>query len=550
MKYTIRDLLASGKFPMLHLLYGAEGIEREVKGIRIIEVEDMERFLYGNDILLTSFKVYQSMSRQNFLTHLEGLLKTDVSAFIVKRRTEYDPEGMYFNCLVQTCSKYYIPVLEIPQDLYYWEIIKYVMVQIFDKNTARLTYFKLTHDNFTSILLKRKDVSKITQDVLYLLDKMLGNPVALYYCNNVCFASTNQDMSRFVLKADAEEYHPDIITKFEYLKQQTDYVQYIVKLDILGRVVVHLVITEQNSPLTGLDYMALENAIITLQYSFISSFVQNEIEKKYQRDIGYSMLSGMLSNSEMDDVAHMIDLSAQQTYRVIEFHTIPKSADGKYTNEQLEEVGIIEGELTRLLPEKTIYRNMNQIFYIHAVPDGEGELEFRKQMEELQRTVQKQIVHRKMDTDFQVGIGKVVQGYRKLKESFEDAKRALKYIDLIRTMFGDPTISVLDCSKLGFFQMFDQMQEPEELLQYVPESLKRLYRHDKEHNGELMETLQVYLDNNLSAKKASQELNVHYRTITYRIEKIQEISGIDFHNVSEMLAVRNGLVLLKIAMKK
>ena len=549
MKYTIRELLRSGKFPMLHLVAGAAGIDREVKGVRIIEVEDMERFLYGKDILLTGFKVYRSMNRQRFTGHLEELLKKDVSAFIVKRKAENDPDGMYFDCLVQICSTHNIPVLEIPKDLYYWEIVKYVMMQIFDKGTARLTYFKLTHDNFTNILLKSRDVSNLATDILYLLDKMIGNPVALYYSNNVCFASTNQDMSRFILKEDAEEYHPDIITKFEYLKQKTEYVQYIVKLDILGCVVIHLVITEKNSPLTGLDYMALENAIITLQYSFISSFVQNEIEKKYQRDIGYGILSGSLSSREMDEVAYMINLSENQTYRVIEFHTIPRSADGKYTKEQLEEVGIIEGELVRLLPEETIYRNMNQIFYIHAVPAGEGEFQFRKQMEELQRVIQKQIVHRKKNTDFQIGIGKVVQGYRNLKESFEDAKRALNYIDLIRMMSGDPTIAVLDCSKLGFFQIFDQIQEPEDLLQYVPESLKRLYRYDREHNGELLETLQMYLNNNQSTKKTSQELNVHYRTITYRLEKIQEISGIDFHNANEILAVQNGLVILKIVRK-
>ena len=39
---------------------------------------------------------------------------------------------------------------------------------------------------------------------------------------------------------------------------------------------------------------------------------------------------------------------------------------------------------------------------------------------------------------------------------------------------------------------------------------------------------------------------VHYRTVTYRMKKIVEISGMNFDNVTEMLAVRNGLIILRI----
>ena len=38
---------------------------------------------------------------------------------------------------------------------------------------------------------------------------------------------------------------------------------------------------------------------------------------------------------------------------------------------------------------------------------------------------------------------------------------------------------------------------------------------------------------------------VHYRTISYRLEKIKQISGIDFDNANEVLAVSNGLIIYK-----
>lgn len=49
-----------------------------------------------------------------------------------------------------------------------------------------------------------------------------------------------------------------------------------------------------------------------------------------------------------------------------------------------------------------------------------------------------------------------------------------------------------------------------------------------------------------SANKA-EKLYVNYRTLSGRLKKIKDISGIDFKNSAEMLAVRNGIVLFKMA---
>ena len=39
---------------------------------------------------------------------------------------------------------------------------------------------------------------------------------------------------------------------------------------------------------------------------------------------------------------------------------------------------------------------------------------------------------------------------------------------------------------------------------------------------------------------------VHYRTIMYRMKNSEVISGMDYENVTEMLAVGNGLIILRI----
>ena len=546
MAYTVRKLLESEQFPKMKLLCGEKGLDLEVKGIRIIEIEDMERYLTGGEILITSFQVYLSCSDREVEQHFEDLVKSDISGFIVKKRKEYDPTGRRLSLLEKHCKKYEIPLVEISEDSYYWGIIRYVIMQVFDKDTARLKYFKITHDNFNTFILNNNGSCNTASDIIKFLSVMIENPVVLYYGNLNCMVSTNSDNSKLILSDEIQPYKPNIITKFQYMKQMKgSCVQYVVKFAILSEVEIYITITEENRELTELDYMAIENAIINLQYGFLSEFAQDEVKKKYQRDIVHNILNGLLSSKEMTEAAAQLGMKESDTYRVVDFHTIKKNVQRKYTKEQLQEVGVIVGELMYLLPDALIYRNMDQIVMIQQVDSNQTELEYQKEMEEVEDVIQRSILYRKKDTDFQIGIGKSVEGYQRLKESYHEASRAIKYIDIIRLVTGDKNKSVVHYSNLGFFQIFGEIDDVTELERYIPETLKKLYLYDDEHKGELITTLQMYLRNNQSIKKTASAMFVHYRTISYRLEKIKQISGINFDNANEVLAVSNGLIIYK-----
>ena len=546
MAYTVRKLLESEQFPKMKLLCGEKGLDLEVKGIRIIEIEDMERYLTGGEILITSFQVYLSCNDREVEQHFEDLVKSDISGFIVKKRKEYDPTGRRLSLLEKHCKKYEIPLVEISEDLHYWGIIRYVIMQVFDKATARLKYFKITHDNFNAFILNNNGSCNTASNIIKFLSVMIENPVELYYGNLNCMASTNSDNSKLILSDEIQPYKPNIITKFQYMKQMKgSCVQYVVKFAILSEVEIYITITEENRELTELDYMAIENAIINLQYGFLSEFVQDEVKKKYQRDIVHNILNGLLSSKEMTEAASQLGMKESDTYRVVDFHTIKKNVQRKYTKEQLQEVGVIEGELMHLLPDALIYRNKDQIVMIQQVDSNQTELEYQKEMEEVEDVIQRSILYRKKDTDFQIGIGKSVEGYQRLNESYHEASRAIKYIDIIRLVTGDKNKSVVHYSNLGFFQIFGEIDDVTELERYIPETLKKLYLYDDEHKGELITTLQMYLRNNQSIKKTAGAMFVHYRTISYRLEKIKQISGINFDDAYEVLAVSNGLIIYK-----
>lgn len=531
----------------MKLLCGEGGKDREIKGIRIIEVEDMDRYLSGGEILITSLFVYSECSNSEFKDHLKALIiNKEISGFIVKRKKNLK-KGR-FEILKSYCQEYEVPLIEMPEDMHYWGVIRDVMERIYDRPTARLKYFKITHDNFNSLIFDDHTMDSKSKSIINFLETMIENPIAVYHGNGNLYISTKPDRSKFVFQEDLKEYKPGIVTKFRYLRQKNaeNCYQYIVKVTILNEIDSYIVITEENRKLSELDYMAIENAIITLEYSFITEFAQNEVRKKYKRDIVHNIIYGILSPEEITEAARVLGLNENEQYRVVDFHTISKNKEGKYTKEQLREVEMIEGEIITLLPDEHIYRNMDQIVMIQKVDSKQKDEEYEALMEEVQKVIQKNIIERKKNIDFQIGIGTIVGGCRNLKTSYEEATKAVKCVKILRWVARDDSISVVRYSKLGFYRLFLENDNLEKLLAYVPETLKKLKEYEEKHHGDLMLTLALYVENNMNRKKTAADLNLHYRSVAYRINKIKEITGINFDNGIEMLAIRNGLLIYQL----
>ena len=288
-----------------------------------------------------------------------------------------------------------------------------------------------------------------------------------------------------------------------------------------------------------------------IRYLLIYSFlIQNEtvksIEKKYHRDLEYRMLNGSLSESEKEDVANLLDLNATDDYKVITCHLKPENHKDCFADAQREKMKIIEKAILKFVPKEYVYCNTNRVIYIHKENRKDGKRDFRKKLEEFQKKIQDQLEEEKEKYEFLIGIGKSVKGYHDLKDSFEDSKTAIEYIDVIRKITGDIQKSVVDCSKLGFFHVFTNIKDEKQLRTYIPDTVHEIHQYDVQKNGELIDTLECYLNHKQSIRKTSELMGVHARTVSYRLQKIAEFTGMDFDNAAEILAVRNGIIILKI----
>lgn len=540
MGYTIKDFVGTNQFEGLKLINHA-GLDREITGAQIISTIDIENLAGGGQLLLTSLRVYDNLDKNTVIYHLEELNKKRISGFVVKRRNDTVHQKELFELFIHFCDEHGIPVLELPQNISYWVVLKYVLCHACDLVIAKYIYNKIVQDQINHLLLHERYAEQTIETFFKNLETIVGNSVSLYDENFHCIYPSPEN-NDFII----EKYTPRTISGHEYLCQKREYVEYIQQINILNYYNYYLVVTEANEPLDELDFVALDNIITALFYLLAQDVTKRELEIKYYRDLRYRLLNGSMSDSEEDDVANLLDLSATDEYRVVTFYLKPEDKKENFCITQKNETKNLEKEISYYLAKEHILYNTNRVLYIYNEKEWTVEKDFRRVLKTLQKDIQDSLTRKNKKYELLIGIGKSVKGYHGLKDSFKDSKVGLEYIDLIREVMGDGSKAIVDCAKLGFFQIFVNINDKEELRQYIPDSVIKLDEQDKKKNSELISTLECYLNNKQSIRKTSELMNIHTRTVSYRLSKIVDLTDIDFDNIPEILAVRNGIIILKI----
>ena len=293
------------------------------------------------------------------LNHLEELNKKQVSGFVVKRRQNTVQENKAFETLLCFCNKHSIPVLELPQNITFWQVIKYVLSRTQSIEIAKFIYSKMTRDEIYLFLSEGVIVENTMEKMFAKVEIILGNPITLYNENHNMVYPDSPEARELIILDDSETYVPNILTQYEYIRQKGNYVEYIRKINVLNQCNYYLVISEVNEPLTELDFITLENVISAILYVLTQAVTARNIEKKYHRDLEYRMLNGSLSGTEEDEVADLLKLNATDEYQVITFYLKPEISKESFSAIQRKETEQLEKEILKFAPKEYIYCKFN-----------------------------------------------------------------------------------------------------------------------------------------------------------------------------------------------
>lgn len=88
---------------------------------------------------------------------------------------------------------------------------------------------------------------------------------------------------------------------------------------------------------------------------------------------------------------------------------------------------------------------------------------------------------------------------------------------------------------LGLYRLLFQVANPAELDGFVDQVLGELIAYDSKHQADFVLTLASFLRNNASPQSTARELAVHVNTVSYRLQRIRTISGLNLDQAEDRL---------------
>ena len=143
----------------------------------------------------------------------------------------------------------------------------------------------MTRDEINRLFTDEFSCDRFLKNLLDRAEKILGNTIALYDENYRNIYPGTAEVSEFIISKDNKKYIPNIISKYEYIRQKRVNVEYIKKINILNQNEFYLMISEVNEPLIEMDFIALDSVMSPLMFVLTQTVAENNIEKKYHRDL-------------------------------------------------------------------------------------------------------------------------------------------------------------------------------------------------------------------------------------------------------------------------
>ncbi|GAA1235952.1 GAF domain-containing protein [Prauserella halophila] len=124
--------------------------------------------------------------------------------------------------------------------------------------------------------------------------------------------------------------------------------------------------------------------------------------------------------------------------------------------------------------------------------------------------------------------------------AFNEAKTALAAARRLAT--GGVTLY----DELGIVRLLLGSHEDPDYHAFISEVTQPIIDYDRRHDGALMATLRGFFDADCSQKEAAKRMYVHHKTLSYRLERIKDIAGLDLARHADRMRADLALRLLDV----
>lgn len=499
---------------------GSRGLDRRVSRLNVMEVPDVAAWVKPDELLLTTGYPLHQRPDDAWVQLVSDLADAGLAGVAVKlgRYVDYLPPDMLIEA-----DRRGLPVIELPSDLAFDEVINQVLEAVLDNRAAVLSRTDAAHRALVEIVLAGGDLRLLADGLV----RFLGGAVLITALNGEALAGAGD---------------PDLVARVASLPCFDDEGRFHaarVRAGELGpggpwlaceRIAAggtghgHLVLISGDRELIQEDLNVLERAATVAALAITKAEAVTAVESKYRSDFLRDVLTGR-GGSTQRMVSHAQSLGWDLARRLVvvvgELDPVEEdalaAADVRDLDARLTRAWTRAVEMVDSAAPAAGFRD--RVVALVPVPAEADHVAVTKHIRRFVATVQNDRSASLLVT-LSVGISRTVTRVEDLPTAYEHAHRAMS---VGRKVHGVGNVTAFDA--LGVFRLLALVEDTDELTAFAEDTLGPLLTLAAAESQDLLRTVAVLLDTGMNVAESARLLHFHYNTLRYRINKIETLLG-------------------------
>jgi purine catabolism regulator len=529
---TVRELLRDLD---VRLLCGEAATDLPVRWVHISELKDPTPFLSGGELLLTTGMQLNTPQRQvEFVNRLADHQLAGVGFGVGFGHREVPP------ALVQAAVERDFPVFEVPYEVPFIAVTEAAFTKLVNEQYAVLRRALAAHERLERVVLSQRGLDALAGTLATLVGAAVlvldtrGEPLA-------------QSAFRRVLEPEAVSAVRDEIDERRtrsgppraFLPSHAGLADRSLALPVTadggGPAGEHvpeawLVAVKDSGPLTDFDRLTLHQAVTIVALELLRGRVAGDTERRLAGDVLAALVEGGLTGAELERRLEPFGMADRVAAIVV--HR-PDAGRGSPTP--------VEDALALALREEA---SPGLVASSGAFTCALVEAADEDALFELAERVAVRLAA-DSTADLRVGVGRPVPG-GEARRSFHEARCAVEAValgaddgDVGRgdngAGTGNRSVHAATYRDLGSFQLLLSLQDDEALRLFCDSILGPIEAGDGHYGGELMRSLEAFIEENGQWERAAKRLYCHRHTLRYRIRRVEELTGRDLHTARDRI---------------
>jgi PucR family transcriptional regulator, purine catabolism regulatory protein len=534
---TVSELLSDLD---VRLLTGESAMDVPVRWVHISEIEDPTPWLSGGELLLTTGMQLDTAERQReFIIRLADHQLAGLGFGTGFAHAEVPP------ALVQAAAERDFPVFEVPYDVPFIALTEAAFTQLVNEQYAVLRRALAAHERLERVVLSERGLDALAST----LSTQIGAAVLVFDARGKPLFSKE---FRRALEPDAtarlqSELYSRRREARAFLPSHGDLADRSLALPVAadgggggesGRAgervpEAWLVAIKDSGPLSDFDRLTLHQAVMIVALELLRGRVAGDTERRLAGDVLAGLAQGELTGTEL--VRRLQPFGIGETVASIAVQRPDPWRGGPAAIEDALSAGLREDAVHCLVASVDTFT--------YALVAGMEE----EELFTLARSVAGRLPQAigLKDGPLRVGVGRAVAA-ADARRSFHEARCAAQALAL--GVVGEPEAQIVNGSngahtnrssptvlmdgvrvatykELGSFQLLLSLQDDEALRLFCDSILGPIEAGEGHYGGELMRSLEAFIEENGQWERAAKRLYCHRHTLRYRIRRVEELTG-------------------------